>query len=300
MEQKKQIRKTLKGIEVLAPAKINLSLLIAGRRPDGYHNIETVMTKLAWYDRIVIERRKKEGIELICKGPQWAPGGEENLIYRACKLLLEKAGRSANLKITLWKNIPAGSGLGSASSDAAAALIGIKKLLNLKVKKGKLDKIAEILGSDVPFFLNGPLAYCTAKGERVKKIPKKFNFLAVLVLPGVNISTKMVYDNYRHDEVLYRKLHRRITGSLKLKRIDLIADLCTNMLQRSCFSVNVKLGQLKSRLEALTQRRWTLTGSGSAMNCQFRQNQQEAARKCQRLVELKMGCSCIIVTNNKW
>ena len=300
MEQKKQIKKTGKGIEVFAPAKINLSLLIAGRRPDGFHNIETVMAKLAWYDRIIIEPGKKEGIELICKGPQWAPQGRENLVYRACRLLLKDAGRSANLKITLWKNIPAGSGLGSASSDAAATLIGVKKFLRLKVKKGKLGKIAEILGSDVPFFLNGPLAYCTGKGERVKKISKKFNFLAVLVLPGVNISTKMVYNNYRHDEVLYRRLHRQIAGSLKRKSLDLIADLCANMLQRSCFGINSKLGRLKSRLETLTNGKWCLTGSGSALFCIFGPGQNRVAKRCLKKVEEKTGCSGIIVTNNRW
>ncbi len=300
MKQIKQIRKTKKGIEVLAPAKINLSLLIAGKRPDGYHEIETVMSKVAWFDRIIIERSKKEGIELVCKGPQWAPEGEENLVYRACKLLLERTGMNANLKITLWKNIPAGTGLGSASSDAAATLIGVKNILNLKVKKGKLDKMAEVLGSDVSFFLNGPLAYCTGKGERIKKISKKFNFLALLVLPGVNISTKMVYGNYRHDEDLYRILHRRIDGSLKRKRIDLIASLCANMLAQSCFKVNAGLGRLKDKLEKLTQRNWMLTGSGSAMYCLFGKKQTEAARNFQKQIERKTGCRCIIVTNNKW
>ncbi len=300
MKQKKQIRKTQKGIEVLAPAKINLSLLIAGKRPDGYHNIETLMSKLAWFDRILIEKRKKEGIELICKGPQWAPEGEDNLVYRACKLLLDKTRQSAALKITLWKNIPAGSGLGSASSDAAATLIAVKKFLNLKVKKGKLDKMAEMLGSDVPFFLNGPIAYCTGKGEKVKKISKKFNFLALLLLPGVNISTKIVYDNYRHDEDLYRFLHQRIVSSLKRKRIDQIASLRANMLEQSCFKVNAALGRLKEKLENLTQRKWAVTGSGSAMYCLFERKKAEAANKLQKLIEKKTGCRCIIVTNNKW
>ena len=300
MEREKQIRKVSGGLSVLAPAKINLSLLIAGRRPDGYHNIETVMAKVSVYDRIAIERGKKKGIELICKGPQWAPRGEENLVYRACKLLLDESGHHADVKITLWKNIPAGSGLGSASSDAAATLIGVKKLLGLRVKKGKLDKIAAIIGSDVPFFMGGPIAYCTGKGERVQKIKKKNDFLALVVLPEVNISTKMVYNNYRHDEALYKRLHRQIRGSLKKDRIDLVTGLCANMLQTSCFRINEKLEQLKNRLETLTATNWRLTGSGSGMFSIIGQNQKRQAGKCQREVEEKMGCNCIIVRNNKW
>lgn len=300
MGQKKQIQKTSKGIEVLAPAKINLSLLIAGKRPDGFHNIETIMAKLAWYDRIIIERGKKEGIELFCKGPQWAPEGEENLVYRACRLILDEAGKQVNLKITLWKNIPAGSGLGSASSDAASTLIGVEKLLRLNVKKGKMDKMAGILGSDVPFFLNGPLAYCTGRGEKVKKISKKFNFLALLVLPQINISTKMVYERYRQDEVLYRNLHQRIAGSLKHNRPGEAAHLCTNMLQESCFGINSKLGQLKSKLEIVTNRKWCLTGSGSATFCLFEPGENRMAKLCLKKVEGQTECRGIIVTNNRW
>jgi 4-diphosphocytidyl-2-C-methyl-D-erythritol kinase len=300
MADKKQIRTIGKRLVVLAPAKINLSLLIARRRRDGYHNIETVMAKIAWFDKITIEPGKKNGIELICKGPQWAPTGEDNLVYRACQLLLKETGRQANLKITLWKNIPAGTGLGSASSDAAATLIGVKKLLGLRVKRGKLDKIAIKLGSDVPFFLNGSIAYCTGKGEKVKKIKKNFDFLALLVLPKVSISTKMVYDNYLQDEAFYRRFHGLIVRSLKNDRIDLIAGMCANMLQASCFQINTKLARLKDRLEALSAGKWCLTGSGSAIYRIFGSRQLQAAKKIRKQVEEMTGCGCIIVRNNKW
>ena len=143
---------------VRAPAKINLSLLIAGKRPDGFHEIETIMAKVTWYDEILIEPGEKVGIELICKGPQWAPAGQENLVYKAAKMLLDNTSSSANVKITLTKNIPAGTGLGSASSDAAATLLGLNRYLKLNLNNKELSKFAAKLGSDAPFFLNGPLA----------------------------------------------------------------------------------------------------------------------------------------------
>jgi len=88
MAGKEQITIVGDGLLVLAPAKINLSLLIAGKRPDGFHEIETVMAKVNFFDEILIQQGQKAGIELLCKGPNWAPQGKENLIYQACEMLL--------------------------------------------------------------------------------------------------------------------------------------------------------------------------------------------------------------------
>jgi len=192
MVNTEQITAVGDGLLILAPAKINLSLLIAGKRPDGFHEIETVMAKINWYDEILIQPGQTQGIELICKGPCWSPQGQENLVYQAAEMLLESCGLSSDIKITLNKNIPAGSGLGSASSDAAAALIGLNKFLKLGLDGKSLEELAANLGSDVAFFLDGPLAFCTGKGEKIQKLNENFDFLAILVLPDVNISTKKV------------------------------------------------------------------------------------------------------------
>jgi 4-diphosphocytidyl-2-C-methyl-D-erythritol kinase len=195
MLNKNQFETLGDGLLVRAPAKINLSLLIAGKRPDGFHELETIMAKVNFYDQILIEQGKKTGIELICTGPEWAPEGEENLVHKAAKMLLESCGQGADIKITLTKNIPAGSGLGSASSDAAATLLGLNKYLDLQVPDAELAKLAAQLGSDVAFFLDGPLAFCTGKGEKIKKLDENFNFLALLILPDVSTPTKEVYAN---------------------------------------------------------------------------------------------------------
>ncbi len=129
MACKEQFENVNDGLLVRAPAKINLSLLIAGKRRDGFHDIETVMAKINWYDQIFIEKGTKTGIDLVCKGSYSVPAGEENLVFKTCKLLLDTCDLKANIKITLTKNIPAGSGLGSASSDAAATLMGVNRFL---------------------------------------------------------------------------------------------------------------------------------------------------------------------------
>jgi 4-diphosphocytidyl-2-C-methyl-D-erythritol kinase len=288
------------GLLILAPAKINLSLLIAGKRPDGFHEIETVMAKINWYDEILIQPGLSPGIELICTGPCWAPKGRQNLVYRAAEMLLENCDSSADVKITLTKNIPAGSGLGSASSDAAATLIGLNKFLNLKSDGESLAKMAAMLGSDVAFFFGGPLALCTGKGEKIHVLNENFNFLALLIISDVNISTKEVYTNYRHDSALYRKLSERINSHIRKNRIDLLAKECVNMLEKSCFSLAENLTELRDKIESLKIGPCCLSGSGSAMFCLIDSGDEEKAIEYKRKVEGKVNCTSKIVRNNAW
>jgi len=288
------------GLLVRAPAKINLSLLVAGKRPDGFHELETIMAKVNLYDEILIEAGKKGGIELICKGPHWAPESQENLIYQAARMLLDSCGSRADIKITLTKNIPAGSGLGSASSDAAAVLIGLNQYLHLQCDNTELTGLAAKLGSDVPFFLNGPLAFCTGKGEKIRKLDEIFNFLTLLILPDVSVSTQRVYANYEHNQPLYEKLSARINGYILENRIDLVPKMCANMLDKSCFGLAKNLAELKAETESLGIAPCCLSGSGSAMFCIIDSSDEQRANQYQIKLQQKIGCKSIIVSNNRW
>ena len=300
MDRREQITTFDDGLLVLAPAKINLSLLIAGKRPDGFHEIETVMAKIDWYDELLIQPGRRAGIELICDGPQWAPAGEDNLVYRAAKSLLESSGLEAEVRIKLTKNIPAGTGLGSASSDAAAALIGINHYLKLGLGKTDLHKLAAALGSDVAFFLNGPLALCTGRGEKIKKLDDIFNFTALLILPDVSVSTKRVYTNYKHSRRLYQTLSTRIKNHICKNRIDLLVKMCANMLSESCFELEKSLAERKKMIESLGIGPCCLSGSGSAMFCIIESGDEDEAREGMRELAEKVGCKSIIVRNNRW
>ena len=295
-----QITVVGEGLLVLAPAKINLSLLIAGKRPDGFHEIETVIAKVNWYDEILIQPGQQSGIELICKGQNWAPAGQENLVYQAAKMLLEKCGLEARIKITLTKNIPAGTGLGSASSDAAATLIGLNQFLKCGLDDKILYELAPDLGSDVSFFLNGPLAFCTGKGEKVKKLKENFDFLALIILPDVTVSTKRAYANYKHDFTLYQRLHSQINTYIQKNRIDLVVQVCANMLESCCFGLNKVLADVKGKVESLGIEPCCLSGSGSAMFYIIKSGDEEKAREYQRMIYEDIGCKSIIVSNNRW
>jgi 4-diphosphocytidyl-2-C-methyl-D-erythritol kinase len=306
MAENEQFEQRGNGLLVRAPGKINLSLLVKGKRPDGYHDIESIMAKIDWFDEILIEPGEKTGIELICKGEYKVPEGEENLVYKAAEEILKiknkkvksNEERDKRLKITLVKNMPAGSGLGSGSSDAAATLMGINRFLKLDLGKKELAGLAATLGSDVAFFLDGSIALCTGRGEKVKKLTG-CEFRAFVIVPNVSVSTKRVYENYRHDEAKYRQLREEISIYIEKKRIDLICGLCANMLQESCFELHPELGVLKKRIESLGIRPVCLSGSGSSMYCVIN-NRNEETVKANRDKLKQEFCRSFIVNNNSW
>lgn len=300
MVDREQITAVGDGTLVLAPAKINLSLLIAGKRPDGFHEIETIMAKINWYDEILIEPGAASGVELVCRGPHWAPAGKDNLVWRAAERLLTDCRPMPDVRITLTKNIPAGSGLGSASSDAAATLIGLNHHFRLGVDRSRLSKVAAGLGSDAAFFLGGPLAICKGKGEKIEEIKQKFEFTAILVLPDISVSTQKVYANYRHNHHLYERLAPQINSHIRENRIDLAAKMCANMLEESCFDLVGSLAELKEKCGSLNIGSFCLSGSGSAMFCIIQCTDRSKAGGIKREFVEKVGCNCILVTNNRW
>ena len=300
MTQPPQFESLETGLLVRAPAKLNLSLLIAGRRPDGFHELETVMAKIDWFDEILVQPGRKQGIELCCGGPQWAPAGRDNLVFRAAEAALEASGQTRDVHLTLTKNIPAGSGLGGASSDAAATLLGLNTLLDLQLSEQQLSDAAARLGSDVAFFLGGPLAFCTGRGEKTANVPGDFDFAAVLVLPDINVSTEKVYATYRHDPQRYRHLSGQVNAHLKKNRIDLVAAMCANMLEASCYHVFKELGELKEVVEALGVGPVCLSGSGSTLFFVVKDTDTEHLGLLQDLIASKTGCRNTVVRNNRW
>lgn len=294
------------GLIVRAPAKLNLSLLVGPRRDDGFHEIHTIMSKITWYDELLFESSDKAGIELVCKGPFWAPEGNDNLVYRACRLLLEASERkgtisaSVGIKVTLTKNIPAGTGLGSASSDAASTLLGLNRYLNLGFTTDELAPFASQLGSDIPFFLYGPMALCTGRGEIITKIPEKFSFRALVVTPDISISTKGVYENYTPDIAKYESLKSKINNSIKKKNIDLIPEMCANMLMASCYSLYKEVEMLESAIRSLGMRHVCLSGSGSALYCLASDLSDSDVKHYQLMLREKLNCESLLVNSNRW
>jgi len=301
MTPKSQFETIGQGLLVRAPAKINLSLLIAGKRDDGFHNIETIMAKVDYYDELLINRADTPGIHLTCTGPHWAPEGPENLVYKAARLLCDYCGLEPSLKLTLTKHIPAGTGLGSASSDCAATLIGINHLLDLGLPKSTLSNLAAKLGSDVAFFIYGPLSYCTGKGELIQELEAFFDFKAILILPDISISTPKVYRTYVHNRDIYAQLHQEINGYIKENRIDFAAKMCANMLLESCFGLERGLAKAKERIELKGIGPICLSGSGSALYCLVDSNIDIAQiDSIQNVIIQETGYPSVIIGSIRW
>lgn len=162
-----------------APAKLNLTLEVLGRRPDGYHALRTIMQTISLADQLTVT--SAANLTFTCDDP--ALGGPDNLVLRAATALRQAAAVTAGAHITLEKHIPTAAGLGGGSSDAAAALLALRELWALDWPRERLAALAAAIGSDVPFFLWGGTALAEGRGERITPLPPLGAFWFVL-LPG--------------------------------------------------------------------------------------------------------------------
>ncbi|HBG28741.1 MAG: 4-(cytidine 5'-diphospho)-2-C-methyl-D-erythritol kinase [Planctomycetes bacterium GWF2_41_51] len=281
-----------------APAKINLSLLIGDKRADGYHNLETIMAKIAFYDELRFEMTENEKLEFSCDG-LWSPDGKENLVYKTAELFYKTIDKKPSAKIKLTKNIPAGSGLGGASSDAATTLLALNKLHNEILNEGIIYELSAKLGSDVSFFLNGPLALCTGRGEKVEKIDKKPDFNAILVLPDINISTKRVYEAFEEDMASFNSFRLQIREYIREGKIDIIQKMCVNMLAKTCFALDNRLALLQVKIKEITRLPVCLSGSGSALFVVYDGKDCRDIECFRREID-SLGCYNIIIISNEW
>jgi 4-diphosphocytidyl-2-C-methyl-D-erythritol kinase len=171
-------------------AKINLGLSVLGRRTDGYHEIQTVFQTISLSDEL--EFQPSDRLELSCENlPDTRK--EENLIWKAAVSLAAKTSEKRGASIALRKKIPLGAGLGGGSSNAAATLLGLRRLWNVDLPDSDLRAIAATLGSDVPFFLSGGTAIGTGRGEEIELLPDFPAGHLVVIFPGIHVSTAEAY-----------------------------------------------------------------------------------------------------------
>jgi 4-diphosphocytidyl-2-C-methyl-D-erythritol kinase len=184
-------------MQLLAPAKINLSFEIKDRRADGFHEIETLMAPISLADRITIERAGDDGeIHFSCDDAS-LPAGEDNLVVRAANLFRQRAKVTEGITVALEKKIPHGAGLGGGSSDAASTLLGLNELFATGLEQEDLLKLAAQLGSDVPFFVVRSAAVCRGRGEIVTPISLKTRFPLLLLKPDFGIPTAWAYGKWK-------------------------------------------------------------------------------------------------------
>jgi 4-diphosphocytidyl-2-C-methyl-D-erythritol kinase len=180
-------------LKIRAPAKINLHLAIKDQRPDGFHNLESIFMALDFGDSLCFELAKTERQCLI--ETNWRVSGElavppeKNIVFKAVSLFRERSGFTRGLRVSIDKRIPLGAGLGGGSSDAAAALLALNTLSGAGLSAAALEALAQRLGSDVPFFLKGGVAWVSGRGERIQPVDAPRGLSVVLVNPGFASNT---------------------------------------------------------------------------------------------------------------
>jgi len=186
------IRLAERRVFLRAPAKVNLFLEVVRKRPDGYHDLATLMLAVSLYDTLEIQEVDHEDVRLTCDHPGLSTGAD-NLVSRAVQLVRDKFGIRKGLEIRLGKQIPMAAGLAGGSTDAAATLAGLNQLWRLGLDRDELIQLGGQLGSDVSFFFAPPAAWCTGRGEVVEPIPLGRPLDLVLVSPPVGLSTAQVF-----------------------------------------------------------------------------------------------------------
>jgi len=249
-----------------APAKINWFLNVLGRRKDGYHDIVSLMQCITLSDSLVMENSPR--VEVLT-GADIAR--EENLVYKAAKLMREKTGSVSGVKITLHKEIPLAAGLGGGSSDAAATLIGLKRLWNLDCTPRDLAGLGEALGSDVPFFFYGPVSVVEGRGEVVSPVELRKSYHLLLVKPEISISAAWAYAEYdkvsQSREVLTKKHNNIKLFCQALGRGDFafLSSLQGNDLEPLVVRRYPVIGEIKRSLMLRGALFSSMSGSGSSV-----------------------------------
>jgi len=254
----------MNGMQVLAPAKINLSLKVCGRRDDGFHEIETLIAPIKLCDQIeIVERSSACEIEFHCDDPS-VPAGDDNLILRAVKSFFAATKVTRAVSIDLKKRIPHGAGLGGGSSDAASTLLALDKLFETNLPREALAKIAETIGSDVPFFIFESAAMCRGRGELVTPLRLKDKLSLLLLKPQFGVSTAWAYTHWQ--------------DSLEIPGVSYAAQefagqTLLNELERPVFEKFVFVAQLKMwLLEQPEVGAALMSGSGSTIFATLREN----------------------------
>ncbi|HLZ33898.1 MAG TPA: 4-(cytidine 5'-diphospho)-2-C-methyl-D-erythritol kinase [Nitrospira sp.] len=268
-------------VTVFAPAKVNVILRILDRRPDGYHNLWSIMQTVALEDELQISLAPhRQDILLRCDTEQLATD-RSNLVYRAAAAVLERAQRTIGLEIRLVKRIPMGAGLGGGSSDAAATILGLNRLLGLDWSDAQMAEVGQPLGSDVPFFLYAPSAFVEGRGETVKPVTVGGVRWAVLVNPGFGVETKWAYQELAATRGTVRPLsssHADLGRHSHVTWVQLAAA-AENDFEAPVFARHGSLRDIKQALLAQGAELALLSGSGATVFGLF--HHEGAARRAQ-------------------
>lgn len=217
-------------ISLKALAKINLGLDVVRRREDGYHEVRMIMQTIHLYDRLDIKRTKESGIQ-IQTNLSFLPVNENNLIYKAAKLLMDEFSITDGVSVKLDKRIPVAAGMAGGSTDAAAMLIGVNRLFSLGLTKRQLMERGVQIGADVPYCIMRGTALAEGIGEALSPLPPMVKCPVLIAKPSISVSTKFVYQNLKLDDTTIHPDIDRLIDDIRAKSLHDIAAHMGNVLE---------------------------------------------------------------------
>ena len=270
-------------IIINAYAKINLTLEITGRRPDGFHLLETVMQQISLCDTVCAQKAPR-GVRVLCSDPSLS--GEKNIVWRAAQLFFEKMQIAGGVSVSIRKEIPAQAGLGGGSADAAAALLAFNELYDTNLSEEALCAIAAKLGADVPFCVTGGTKLGAGIGEILSPLPPLPPCGIVVAKPHFSVSTAQAYREIDRKPFAQAasaiKMQEALTGG-SLKNI---AEALYNDFELA--SEHPEIAQIKEEMRSFGALGAQMTGSGSAVYGLFEKD-DPAAEACRAALAQKYG-----------
>jgi len=245
---------------VKAPAKINLSLDVLHKRPDGYHEVEMIMTTIDLADRLELTLLERDEIKIISHN-RFVPDDQRNLAYQAARLLKDRFSVQKGVVITIEKTIPVAAGLAGGSSDAAAALRGLNKLWNLGLTIHELAELGAEIGSDVSFCVYGGTALAKGRGEMITPLPAPPTCWIVLAKPFIGVSTADIYRRLEVEKID----HPNTMAMIQAIHTNDFSKVCSNLgnvLENVTLKLHPEVAQIKDQMKRFGADAVLMSGSG--------------------------------------
>lgn len=277
-----------------ALAKINLGLDVLRRREDGYHELRMIMQTINMYDQLDMEISEERGIHITSNLP-FIPTNENNLVYKAAKLLMDEFQVEQGLNVDLQKFIPVAAGMAGGSSDAAAAMIGVNRLFGLGLSVKELMKRGVKVGADVPYCLLRGTALAEGIGEKLRPLPACPDCYVLIGKPGISVSTKFVYENLRANELKEHPPIDRMLEALQWHNLYKIADYMGNVLETVTIPKYPVIEEIKNHMKEHGALNAMMSGSGPTVFGLF-DDKETAERACEELRASRLAKTVFLTT----
>ena len=284
----------MKQIRLKAMAKINLGLDVVRRREDGYHEVRMIMQTVNLYDKLVITVSEEPGIRLTTN-LGFLPVNEDNLIYKAARLLMDEYDIKKGVDIQLQKFIPVAAGMAGGSTDAAATLIGMNRLFRLNLSRQQMMDYGVKLGADVPYCIAGGTALSEGIGEILTPLPDVPKGYVLVAKPGINVSTRFVYTNLKlNEETEHPDIDAQIEA-IKEQDFRKMAGLMGNVLETVTIPAHPIIQEIKDFMMREGAVNAMMSGSGPTVFGLF-EDKQLAEKTCEKLRESRLAKMVFLTT----